>query len=168
MKNEYFTGWSFDLIKQSEKVSIVLVQRCTDSRYYRPTVPCRLNRLFCLLWSDLRLLWPRIKTLKTHARSLGFWLQGDIEWIFKWAFIFQTPSSSGHKTMDAQSWRSKKSWDILGSRLLRSRLYLVNRCSPADPGSNPGHCKFWGPLILKPFDLQGQKLIFLKHLIYIY
>ena len=132
------------------------------------TVPCRLNRLFCLLWNDLRLLWPKTKTLKTHARPLGFWLQRDIEWIFKWAFMFQLPSSSGFKTMDAQSWRSQIRWDILGSRLLRSRLYLAKCFSPAGPGSNPGRCKLWGPLILKLFDLQGQKLVFLKDLIYIY
>ena len=27
--------------------------------------------------------------------------------------------------------------DLLGSRL----CFLVNRCSPGSPGSNPGHCK---------------------------
>ena len=109
----FSTTWLFSTkFKEEEKVK----------RSIKRSVPCRLNRLFCLLWSDFSLLWPKIKTLKTHARSLGFWLQRDIEWIFKWAFMFQLPSSSGFKTMDAQSWRSQIRWDILGSRLLRSRL----------------------------------------------
>ena len=125
-------------------------------------MPCRLNRLFCLLWSDLWLLWPRIKTLKTHARSLGFWLQGDIEWIFKWAFIFQTPSSSGHKTMDAQSWRSKKSWDILGSRLLRSRLYLVIAALRAARVRIPAGANFEGLQFCSPLAYRAKKYFFWK------
>ena len=50
------------------------------------TVPCRLNRLFCLLWSNLRLLWPNKKTLKIHARPLVFGLQIDFDWNIKWSF----------------------------------------------------------------------------------
>ena len=49
-----------------------------------------------------------------------------------------------------------------------SDIDIGNCCSLANPGLNPGCRKLWGPLILKRFDLQGQKLIFLKDLIYIY
>ena len=61
-------------------------------------------------------------------------------------------SSNGFKVMDRRSWQSKKILDLLGSRLRFSRVYIVNCCSPSDPGSNPGRAKLLAPTAPLPLD----------------
>ena len=62
----------------------------------------------------------------------------------------------------------KKVLDLLGSRLLRLRLYIVNRCSPDGPGSIPGRRKLcWLP-VLQPFGVEEPTVLLLKDLNHIY
>ena len=61
----------------------------------------------------------------------------------------------------------KKGLDILGSRLLFSRFYIVNRCSPGDFGSKPGRRQLWDLVSLNPL-YQNELMIYLwKALIYV-
>ena len=59
------------------------------------------SRTNAFLWSDLGLLWFNEKTLKTHTMPLSLRLQADIDWIIKWSFISQTPSSKSCETKEA-------------------------------------------------------------------
>ena len=54
--------------------------------------------------------------------------------------------------MCRQSWQSKRTLDLLGPRLRFSWFYVVNGCSPVDPGSNPGWAKLWVPTAQLPLD----------------
>ena len=51
------------------------------------TVHLTHSRTNALLLSDLGFLWPYESDLKSHAMSLYFWLQTDINWIIKWLTI---------------------------------------------------------------------------------
>ena len=86
----------------------------------------------------------------------------SIDWINKWVTITQTPSSNGSKNRDIQSWRSKKA-ETVWVQLHFSRLYIVNRCSPSDPGSIPDRHKIFA--VLWSTD---RKISFFTDLIYIY
>ena len=132
------------------------------------TVCFKRSRSIWILCYDLRVLWPHKSTLQSHATPLGFWFQTDIDWISKWITIIQTPSSNGFKVTGHQSWWSRNYVDLLGSKLRFREFYIVKRCSPSDPGSIPDRCKLWRPTFLRPLGLQGQKLILLKDLIFVY
>ena len=111
---------------------------------------------------DLLKMTLKVMLLPWASGSKQIWMRS-----FKWGTVCFC-RSNGCKVTSLQSLQSKKCWDILDSRLQFSRVYVVNRCSSGGPGSIPGHCKLWGPTILRPLGLQGQKLIFLKDLIYFY
>ena len=93
------------------------------------------SRSICILWYDLRVLWPAKSTIKSHATPLSFWLLIDISWNFK-CWKAQRPSSNGCKIVDAQSWRSKKSrpfgFEAFFFATLRSESLLFGR-----PGFDP-------------------------------
>ena len=74
------------------------------------------SRSICILWYDLRVLWPAKSAIKSYATPLAVWLQTDMKWIFKWGTVHLF-WSRGLKVTSSQSWQSKESWDILGSRL---------------------------------------------------
>ena len=128
-----------------------------------PSVPSRFE-FYAMIWGyfDLLEITLKVMLLPWASGSKQIWIRS-----FKWGTLCSC-RSIGCKKTSLQSWQSKKSWDSLGSRLHFSRLYEVNRCSPSDPGSNPGRRKLWRHTFLRPLGLQGQKLIFLKDLIYIY
>ena len=128
-----------------------------------PSVPSRFE-FYAMIWGYFDLLKMTLKVI------LLPWASGSKQIrirSFKWGTLCLC-RSNGCKVTSLQSWQSKKSGDSLGSRLHFSQLYVVNCCSPRDPGSNPGCCKLWGLLILMLLVHNGQKLIFLKDLIYAY
>ena len=135
-----------------------LWKRIANSLQY--TVFLKRSRSICSLCYDFRVLWPTKSTIKIHATPLGYWLLRDINWNFKWITMAQRPSSNGCKFIGGQSWQSIQILDLLGSRLHFSQLYVVNRCSPSDPGSNPGWRKLWRPTFFRLFGLESQKLFF--------
>ena len=67
--------------------------------------------------------------------------------------------------MKGQSWPSKKILELLGSRLQFSQLYVVNRCFPSGPGSNPAERKLWAPIVPRPLDQNECLVPLLKALI---
>ena len=85
----------------------------------------------------------KVILLPRASGSKQIWMRS-----FKWGTVCSC-RSNGCKVASLQSLQSKKCWDILGSRLQFSQVYVVNRCSSGGPGSIPGHCKLWGPTILK-------------------
>ena len=106
----------------------------------------RLTQSFSHSWSiwilcyDLRVLWPAKSTTKIHATPLGFRPLADIDRNFK-CWKSKSSSLKSCKTVNSDSWRSKKIPDLLGLRLYFSRFHIVNRCSSGSPGSIPGQCK---------------------------
>ena len=80
--------------------------------------------------------------------------------------VLQDLMTISSKVIGHQSWQSKNILDLLGSRLRFSRVYLVNCCSPSDPGSIPDRRKLWGPTFLQPLGLQDQKAALLIANIY--
>ena len=97
------------------------------------------SRSIRILCYDLRVLWPAESTIKSHATLLAFWLLRDIDWNFR-CLKSQSSSLNGCKTVDSESWRSKKIQDLLGSGLRFLQVYIVNCCSSSGPGSNPESC----------------------------
>ena len=92
----------------SKYVSQIALGQSKDTISLVLTARRKSSRTICILCSVLWVLWPNRNNLKSNAIILGFWLQIDIDWIFKWLFISQTPSSKSSKTVDPWSWRSKK------------------------------------------------------------
>ena len=62
----------------------------------------------------------------------------------------------------------KKIWDIFGSRIRFSWVYLVKRCSSSNPHWNPRRAQLWGSAILWIIDLWGSLVAHLNDLIHIY
>ena len=85
-----------------------------QNRQYTATVTH--SRSICILWYDLRVLWPAKSIIKSYAIPLASRLYTDMNWIFNWGTV-QLFWSRGIKVTSLQSWQSKMSWDILGSRL---------------------------------------------------
>ena len=113
----------------------------TDTlRKSKYTVPFSHSQSICILCYDLRVLWPAESTIKSHATPLEFWLLIDINWNFK-CLKSQSSSLNCCKTVDSESWRSKKNPRPFGFEATFLRVYIVNCCSSGGPGSIPGHCK---------------------------
>ena len=104
------------------------------------TVPFSHSRSIWILCYDLRVLCPAKSTIKTLTTPLKFWLLTGIDLKLKCSKS-QSSSLISFKTMDSESWHSKKLLDLLGSKLRILPLHTVNRCSPGGPDSIPGHCK---------------------------
>ena len=111
------------------------------------------NDLHFMIWFRGTLTQKKI-ALKVLAGSWALASQKILNRSFKWGIIWLSMCNF-RKVAGCQSWRSKRSWDILGSRLHFSWPYIVNRCSSSDPGSNPGGRKLWKPTVLQPLGLQG-------------
>ena len=108
-----------------------------------PSVPSRFE-FYAMIWGyfDLLEITLKVMLLPWASGSKQIWMRS-----FKWGTVCSC-RSNGCKVASLQSLQSKKCWDILGSRLHFSRVYVVNRCSSGGPSSIPGHCKLWGPTIL--------------------
>ena len=126
------------------------------------TAGAKRSRSIWILCYDLMVLWPAKNEIKSHPRASGseqIWIKS-----LKWGTSCCCRSHIC-KVAKFAIIKMLRHFGFEATFFAKSLLWIW---SSGDLGSNPGHCKLWGPLILKHFGLQGQKLIFLKDLIYSY
>ena len=93
------------------------------------------------VWYEIRVLWAKITHVKSHAMTLAFILQTDMNQIFQMRYC--TSKLRGCKNIRGQSWRSKKIYQFsptLGeadSNLAELAIFST---------SNFGHWYFCSPL----------------------
>ena len=127
-------SWKFSEVCKSLKViNGASASWMLNHMQFASSVPGRFG-FYAMFWGYFDLikvpfkvmpcLWPS-GSWQIRSRSFKW---GTIHWFW----------SRGCKNIRRQSWRSKKILDLLGSRLRFSLDYIVNRCSPSDPGSIPG------------------------------
>ena len=152
----YFGGSFVAVVPNLDLQRIATIQ-------FASSVPGRF-RFYAMIWRYFDLIKVPLKVMLPSCSS------GSNLILFR-AFqrcIISSFWSRGIKVITPQSWRSwKKNGKIL-QLTFYTRFYLVNCCSPSDPGSIPGRRKLWRPTFLRILGLKGQKLIFLRDLIYFY
>ena len=86
---------------------------------------------------------------------LGFRLLTDIDWKFE-SLKSQSSSSNDCKTVDSESWRSKKILDLLGLRLRFSRFHQCKLGLRATRVRFPAGPNFGHPQIRRPLTKMNK------------